>query len=762
MFESRIGPHQRWLAIFPAAIVLIIAGITIGTALTPGLQPKESIFDIYMRMSAREEISADKGSPVILAINEESIDRVGPWPWPRTTLARLAARVEEAGATGIVVTVPVDGTDPYAPELLARLWPETGLVDTPLSEALKALPDSSLELAAALDSQPSAVAVGAYSDPGRRMSTSWVRTEMDGTDWLGWPSERHGATAALPAARMGGTLPGELANVATVSVSALPADPDGVLRRARPLWSDGTRLVPSTFLAGLLPANPEISAEPHNSLSMSAGQPVKILNIGAQRYQLDRSGSVRFYPPRIVNVPEIPAWRVLAGQESWIETLRDRTVFVGETWPGGPVVETPRGKMPAVQFHALMTDQIASGAEAVRPDWSGLAEAAAALLLGVAAIAAFIFLSPVIAISTSVVLSIMIAALYWLLFNNGGILLDPAPVWFAMWGSQGIFALTIFLNSIRRDDKVRAAFHGALPASSMQKLQSRNHYQLLDGVRRQITVLSCSVRLTERTQTSFLEDPDRYIQFRAKTNDRLRQVILNLGGTVDFSEDGRLLGYWNAPEERKDHIEKACSCALMMIENIAVMAEDLQTAGKMAPDTGDQALFEESMLEIGISSDVCYAGPVGRGIRNRYSVIGPGVSYANQLRRRSSLYGPAVITDETVYSNLMHKFAFLDLDFLRVNDNAVPRPVYGLVGNPFLKASKEFRTLSDIQRDLVAAWRTGDLAGAKGHLNALESLPGIHRAYTELYRGRIEQLEADIAQGRTKSGTPNDGEHIIL
>ncbi|MGV6801337.1 MAG: CHASE2 domain-containing protein [bacterium] len=765
MFDRRLPAHQNWLSLFPFSIILLIIATTVGTALTPGLQPKEAVFDLFMRLSARDQVATTDNSPVIIAIDEESTARIGPWPWPRTTLARLAQASEEAEAAATILTVDVDGPDPYSPEILAKLWADDSNHTESISTSLSALPDSDIFLANALEGAPSAIAIGRNSNPLAKSVSPWARTEIK-TDWLTLPPSVQTPFVALPKAIPLGPLPQKLQNATLVSVNALPADQDGVVRRARPLWNAYEMALPASYLSGLILAGHDITVIPHTSLSHSAGRPIQEISLAGYSYSLDRYSAIRFYPPKNISIPTIPAWRVLEGDQNWTRQLKNQQAFIGLTLPHQQTVSTARGALPLVQFHGLMADQIAVGAEATRPEWAGLAEAGLALLLGVAAVMAVIFLPPLLAISASLMSSFLVAVLCWLFFKQTGFLLDPVPTILAMIGGQITLYAAMFVNSIFQDDKVRAAFHGSLPISAMQKLQSRNHFDLLDGVRRQITVLSCSVRLPDDAYDRFLDNPDEYVQFRARTNDKLRQVILDLDGTVDYSEDGRLLGYWNAPEERKDHIEKACSCALLMIESISVLAENLQSSqlAETNPDmvSRDKSLFEESILEIGISSDVCYAGPVGRGVRNRYSAIGPAISYANLLRNRTKLYGPAIIVDERVFSGLRHKFAFLDLDNLLVNDDTIPRPIYGLVGNPFLKASKAYRLMSDTQRTLVNAWREGDIAKAKAALEQLKDIPGVHHSYIDLYTSRIDQAERQARYNRRKEDKWTGGEHVFM
>ncbi len=751
MFEKRLTPENNWLTILPIIITLLIVVWTLSTAMTPGEQPREAVFDLFMRMKARDAGPVVKDRFVIVDIDQESVERVGPWPWPRTQLAELVSAASKAGATNVVLTVPVEGPDPLSPEIVGRYWFNRGVdASSEIASAVANLPSHDVALAQSLTGLPAAVVIAESPFADLHTGQGWARTSFENADWASVLAGRgnEADSFALPVSAPKGALAQDISAVARVTVSAIPADPDGIVRRARLVWNAYDQPVPATSLGALLINDSKVVVQPHATLLQPAGHPVSVVTIDGTDITLDRQSSAIIYMPQNVSVPTIPAWRAISGNESWRLAMRGRTVFIGESITGGSKVMTARGEMTKTQVHALMADQIADGVSISRPKWAGLAEASLALILGVGAIISILVFSGIISATGAFVTSVLLLVIAWIVFANGGILLDPVPAILAIVGSQFGFAVSSLGASVLRDDAVRGAFHGALPPTAMATLQKNKNSGLLDGVRRQVTVLSCSIRLPDDLVAEFVNKPNEYVAFRAQTNDKLRQTILALGGTVDHGEDGRQLGYWNVPEQNTGHIEQACSCALQMIEDMNVLAQDLESSQSARPmariaDENEGSAFERGHLEIGISSDVCFSGPVGRGARNRYSVIGPSVTLAGRLRDRSRLYGPAIICDDTVFTALRHHFAFLDLDTLRINNAPQPRQVYGLVGNPFLKASKTFRRMADTQRELVNAWRDGNLPETKAYLQQLEDLPGTHDAFLRLYKDRLHHAELE-------------------
>ena len=80
---------------------------------------RNKVFDVYQRIEPR---SYDpKTSVRILAIDEESLKRIGQWPWSRETLARIIDRLTGAGAA-VALDILLSEPDRMSPASLAQQW----------------------------------------------------------------------------------------------------------------------------------------------------------------------------------------------------------------------------------------------------------------------------------------------------------------------------------------------------------------------------------------------------------------------------------------------------------------------------------------------------------------------------------------------------------------------------------------------------------------------------------------------------------------
>ena len=97
-------------------VVAILAGATALRSADPFfVQALRLIaFDSYQKLGPA---TYDPDLPVrVVDIDEESLSRIGQWPWSRTTMADLLARLSEQGAAVVAFDVLFSEPDRTSPE----------------------------------------------------------------------------------------------------------------------------------------------------------------------------------------------------------------------------------------------------------------------------------------------------------------------------------------------------------------------------------------------------------------------------------------------------------------------------------------------------------------------------------------------------------------------------------------------------------------------------------------------------------------------
>ena len=135
-------------------------------------------FDAYQRWAPRTRHSAPA---VIVAIDDESLRLHGQWPWPRTWLAQLVARIAEAGPAAIGIDIVMPEADRLSPARLPEFVPGMG---QDLVQRLSGLPSNDAILARTLQASPVVLGVAGLEGevPGTRRNVRRVPFRIIGGD----------------------------------------------------------------------------------------------------------------------------------------------------------------------------------------------------------------------------------------------------------------------------------------------------------------------------------------------------------------------------------------------------------------------------------------------------------------------------------------------------------------------------------------------------------------------------------------------------
>ncbi len=718
------------LAVTAALAIMAIAALA-GAQSSDG-SARERLFDYFQRL-APAGYDAGEQFHVVL-IDRESVNLVGPWPWPRTVLADLVEAAAGAGAKGVILTEAADSPDPLSPETIGAFWLE-GASDDALARELARLPSTDAVLAEAFEGVAGGVGASLTPPLDPTNDSAFQRADLTKSPWLRTDAADIGYLA-LPAARFLYNFDATLAAAAPPAIASLAPDGDGVVRRLPLLWSLNEAPAASMALqaARLTKEDNAVEVVIDPSAAQSQGRIVRrVVLDAASEMKVSDNTAMRLYLPKRMNAPITSAAQLL-GRNSNAQ-LADKVVLIGRDGEIGDLVTTARGPMPAASVHALAAAQIADGDNLVRPGWAGYLEALGVMIFGAAAVMIAQRLQFWQAVGFAAAVSLVLLIGSFVIFASSKTLLDPLAPSLALFVGALSVAGGRSIGGALRDDSVRGSFHDTLPEPAMKRLREGETTDILNGMRREITVLACELRITNEDLESLADNPDDVTKILAAASIDLRETIIDAGGAADQADGGRMFAYFNAPSDLADHIQAGCAAALRLVESMDKINTDLETSSRTR---GIQV-----HLAIGVATGLCFAGPMGHGRNNRYSAVGPAVDHAAFLRSLSPYYGPAMICDETVYKETHHQFAFLELDRVSTRDAARPFSIYALIGNPFIKSSKGFRDLDDSHRALLAAYRRGDVAEAQDILARIKKSPGAKIALFDIYEDRLNALASD-------------------
>jgi adenylate cyclase len=688
------------------------------------------LFDSYQRAAPR----VYEDAPVrIVDIDDESIRRLGQWPWPRTEVARLIDRLGQAGASVVVFDVVFSEPDRTSPAQIAMQLERSGAERAAIG-TLRRLPDNDVQLGKSIAAMPTVLGYFLVKDhPGPAVTTK-AGFAVGGSPPREVP-EFSRAIQSLP------VLSDAAAGSGTIS---LPADSDGILRNVPLLARQGDQLLPSLSLEALRVAQGagSITVRTSDASGETSGAPGQVvaIKVGAFELPTSASGGLWLHWTRPVPVRTIPAWQVLddtLSPEQLEAAVGGRIVFVGAGAIGlRDLISTPLSDHElGVMAHAQMVEQAILGKFLLRPDWAPGLELGLVLLLGIGLALSLPRLGA--AIGAVIVLAAigLVMGGSWLAFQRLGYLLDPVYPLLTLGLVYSTQTVVVFYREERRRAYIHSAFDRYLSPELVKRIAADPDRLELGGEEREMTVLFADVRSFSHISEQLA--PQQVIGFLIALLTPLCDVLLARKATIDKFIGDAVLAFWNAPLDDPDQHRNAARAALEMIRKLAVLNAG---AGR------DPAVTWPGPVKIGIGLNcgLCCVGNMGSAQRLSYSLIGDTVNLTSRIEGLTKFYGVSIAIGSALCDRLPD-FAVIELDRVRVVGREAPETVYALLGDETLAATAEYGRLR-LQHDaMLAAYREHDWNGARQLLTALAGEAdqlGLSALYA-LYGERVQVLTAN-------------------
>jgi serine phosphatase RsbU (regulator of sigma subunit) len=442
-WSKRAGP----LALVTALLLLLAAEPPFVIGL------RHALFDGYQRLFPRERKSAPA---VIVAIDERALERHGQWPWPRTRVAQLLARISSAGPAAIGIDLLFPEPDRFSPAEVAR---EVQEMSTDVARRLRSLPSNDAALASAVQGHAVVLGIAGLEVPDPRFERPPAAVPVLIAGAADVALRRFaGHLQSLPA------IDRAAAGRGLISVD----QESSVIRRALAAARVGDVIVPALSI---------------EMLRVASGAPFALIGHGGDRLDV-RLGDIsipahadgRFWIRYGVHDPArfISAADVLAGGVATQE-LEHKLVLIGVTGLGLLDYQTTAlgERIPGVEIHAQILEQIFDGNFLRRP------ATLHALELGLLAVSAMMlaFTVPSLGVGASIILYAVAVAFLAVLGIEGffleGVLLDVA--WPAI-GATVVFGIVLAQALSEADEQRRRLREQAARVSG--ELESARRIQM--------------------------------------------------------------------------------------------------------------------------------------------------------------------------------------------------------------------------------------------------------------------------------------------
>ena len=688
----------RWSYALTIAAPIFIASLVV--VIKPPFLPDLShlAFDWYQRIEPRQW---DPASPVrIVDVDDESLARVGQWPWPRAAIAQIVTRLGDLGATVVAFDFVFAEPDASSPEQIIRSLPSTPGRDLVELE-LRGYKSNDTTLATALAKTPSVL--GAILTQGAGAIDYPTKFGIAAVGDDPHPFLPRFTTAVIP-------LPTLSATAAGIGALNWLPDRDQIVRRVPLVVSLGDKIVPSLAVEALrvMQGASTILVRSSNASGQSgfgAHTGVNKIKVGMIEIPCDAQAELRVRYTRSEPRRFIPAWKVLAGQVDRGD-IEGRVIILGTSAAGlrdqrATPVDT---SVPGVEIHAQVIEQAIAGAWLVRPDWAPGAE----LILAIFLVLVVGIMLPRLAATTGAIGVIAIfsglAWASWHQFFANGLLFDPTLPSLSVVLAYGSGVVWLYRDEKRRRRQVRDAFARYVSPAVAARIAEDSSKLVLGGEIRSLTIMFCDVR--EFTAIAERLDAQGLTRFMNEYLTAMTDAVLATGGTIDKYIGDAIMAFWNAPLDDSDHARHAARSALAMVDALEALNSQWRATAHSRGEEQPDVRFG-----IGLATGDCCVGNFGSIHRFDYSVMGDRVNLASRLDRATKYYRADILASQST-RDLSSDFAWLEVDAIRVKGKTEVTSIHALVGDDIERQSLSFSQLATAHELMMASYRKGDFSAA--------------------------------------------------
>ena len=597
---------------------------------------------------------------VIVAIDNQGIEAIGRWPWPRSVMAQLVKKLSDAGpaVTGFDILFSESSE---LPEPLGIPGRPGSIDDETWRVTQKALRYQDESLATALTRSKSVLGHFFNFDP---MAENSLR-----------PSQIGAYNALIGTSQDAGLrqIPRSSALRANISSIARAADGSGYFN-VIPDSGDGfVRRVPLAIAYQSQVALPlslaVLRARDNSTATLRVDRAgVEEVKIGNHSIATAEDGQMLInYRGPGETFPHVSAVDVLKGSVD-PSIFRNKILLVGVTATAVVDVRiTPFDEVfPGVEIHANVIDNVLRGDYLRQPRWLVLADIA---LITILALGLGLILSRFRGVSAAAI-AIALLGIYMigsqLFFESQGIPLSVVYPVLAIGLSYAAISIHHYLVEVRERQKMRKALDLYL-SPSMAKLVSEQPERLqLGGEKRDMTVFFSDIR----GFTSISEGlaPEELVELLNSYLGGMTDVIFNYDGMLDKYIGDAVMAVWGAPLPQPDHAQRACEAALEMVRKLEELNRSWRERG-----------WPQLEIGVGLNTGPMVFGNMGSSQHLSLTVMGDDVNLGSRLEGLNKLYGTTMLLSEATLGATDGSLCTREIDLVQVKGKTQPVRIFELM-----------------------------------------------------------------------------------
>lgn len=610
---------------------------------------EDRFFDLRMKLTIDRQKKDNR--LVLAAIDDESLTKIGRWPWSRGQMAKLVDKLNAYGAKVVAFDVffsePEVACNAESPDLvLAQSF--KNFQGTPGNKII--LPYSVVKK----EEQTTFDEEVFYKDPPDQLLNFMMDTrQAEGTNIQEYLVEKKVYPIEV------------LANSDTgIAHIEAEADADGVFRHYPLAANVGSIYFPSFSLQAY-----ELFTGDRGVLNIPSSE-TSFIQTKTGKLYLNYNGEakVRWFGG-LDHFPTVSIWDIFQAKDNDPEMkkiFKDNLVFVGSTAFGAnDLRNTPVDPiLPGIVFHMNMAHMLLEGKfmvseiESTKISWI--------MLIGGSVVIVTIMLLGNAILDFVAVFAIM-AGLFYLDsyyfipkgYNN--------RLFFCLFSVLSCYSWSTFLHfyqSNKEKKKIKGTFSRYLAPSIVNDLLKNPDKVRLGGEKKNITVFFSDVR--DFTSISEKLTPEQLTLCLNKYMTMMTDTLFEHNGTLDKYIGDAMVAYWGAPVDLQNHAYWAVKGALQMIEKLPPINAEFEREG-----------FPIFKHGIGLNTGECSVGNMGSNQIFSYTALGDNMNLGARLESLCKYYGVQLniseYTKAAIPADLQKEFTFRTLDKVKVKgkENAV-------------------------------------------------------------------------------------------
>lgn len=602
---------------------------------------EDRFYDLRMKFTIDKQKKENR--IVLAAIDDQSLTKIGRWPWTRTKHAKLIDKLGSFGAKILAFDVFYS-----EPELACNAQsPDLALVKS-INE---------------FQSQPGRKVILPYSVGAKdsdKIDEDKYFKEAPGELLNFMLATKQGPGADLmPSLVEKKVFPTQDFLKAETGVAHIEseADSDGVFRHYRLVANIDGAYYPSFGLQAY-----QFYSGDQLSLEIPSPESASVISKKGRTYlnylgetKIRWIGGLDHYP----TVSILDIFNAKDGDPEMTKLLKDKIVFIGSTAFGAfDLRNTPvDSALPGVVFHMSMVQMLLDGhffvseVESTKYSWMllviGSVIMIGTMLLGNAVL-------DFVVVNTLIVILLAIDTYY---FIPRGYNLRLFFCIFSIILSYSWSTFLHFYQSNKEKKKIKGTFSRYLAPSIVNDLLKNPDKVRLGGEKKNITVFFSDVR--DFTSISEKLTPEQLTLCLNKYMTMMTDTLFEHQGTLDKYIGDAMVAYWGAPVELENHPYWAIKGAIAMIERLPAINSEFERDG-----------FPTFKHGIGLNTGVCSVGNMGSNQIFSYTALGDNMNLGARLESLCKFYGVQLniseYTKNAIPPELAKEFIFRTLDKVRV------------------------------------------------------------------------------------------------